>query len=128
MLTRLKATRTNSTTDMSCSGSGKRKPKWTTAMVTICPTTAIQRSWMSCRMFSRPVWSSKMATPAPVSGTPPLLADDDPRANKDHERQPIPGDRIHQVGVAEGDHRQPTDGSSAVRTRFLIDKIRRHPA
>ena len=161
MLAALKATRQSNTTDISCNGSGMRKPKCTTAMVTICPTTAIQRSWMSCRMFSRPVWSSKIGdrsvctalleitpcAPRP-SQARQLLAYHDPGADDNQQCQPIPGDRVRQVRIAEGDTVRPPTGARAAAPRrsaiapsppapalarrrplrLRIDKIRRHPA
>jgi hypothetical protein len=58
-LATLKAIRQASTSSMYASGSWMPRPPATTAMVEICPTTAIQRSWISCCMFWWPAaWPS----------------------------------------------------------------------
>src|ERR1700722_8772958 len=104
MLPMLKATRHIRTTDICRSGRCMSKPKLTTAMVTIWPTTAIQRSWMSCRMFSRPVESSK-----PCGSVSALrarfISHSQPDCGSYHERKRIPGDCVDEVAVVEGDHR-----------------------
>src|SRR3982751_44780 len=43
-------------------------------MVATCPTTANQRSWISCCMFLWPVALSRLATPARGAGSSPATA------------------------------------------------------
>src|SRR5882757_5841246 len=109
MLPMLNATRHIRTTDICRSGRWMSKAKLTTAMVTIWPTTAIQRSWMSCRMFSRPVESSNAcgSISAPrtrfIAWWASLLAEPQWDGDSDHERKRIPGDCVDEVAVVEGD-------------------------
>src|SRR5258707_15221516 len=102
MLAMLNATRHIRTTDICRNGRWMSNTKLTTAMVTIWPTTAIQRSWMSCRMFSRPVASSKTCGSISALGAR-FIADREPYCTYYHERKRIPGDRVDEVAVVEGD-------------------------
>src|SRR5258705_11162245 len=109
MLAMLNATRHTRTTDICCNGRWMANTKLTTAMVTIWPTTAIQRSWMSCRMFSRPVESSK--TCGSISALRArFTADPEPYCTSHHDRKRIPGDRVDEATVVEGDDGEACHG------------------
>src|SRR5690606_33946809 len=102
------------------------KLTWVMRMVMTWPSTAIQRNWMSCRRFCRPVPSSldvlssmSMSMPDAITSavfvfmiylrTTPLkvfeTADKHRRAG-DHQRQHIPGYCVDQVIVAKRHNRQ----------------------
>src|SRR5258705_4717216 len=114
MLAMLNATRHTRTTDICCNGRWMANTKLTTAMVTIWPTTAIQRSWMSCRMFSRPVESSKTCGSMSALRAR-FIADPEPYCTGCHERKRIPGDRVDEVAVVERDDGEARHGGHPAR-------------
>src|SRR5690349_10551279 len=99
-------------------------------IVATCPTTAIQRSWISCIMFW---WPAAYSTPAAATWSrrpsglrrssagrssvcifirfsrraPAVVAQHEMIAARDHRGQPEPRQRVHQVVVREGDDGQP---------------------
>src|SRR3984893_5084679 len=108
------------------------KPKLTTAIVMISPSTAIQRSWMSCRMFSSPVESSKTGTPL-CALRARFIADPEPYCASYHECKRIPGDCVDEVAVVKGDDGEAgyrddrgASGYIARGSSRGVDEIRRH--
>ncbi len=129
-------------------GSGTPSPKRTTAMVTTCPPTAIQRSWMSSSRFLRPAassWPNRFASPSPAArgptgerGVPSARAQASrPRRRRSSRTtqttapasiagERVPGHGVDEVVVGEGDHGQPSDRIAArVGRGVRIDEIGR---
>src|ERR1700761_7585675 len=111
-LARLSRTSAASTRAMARNGRATPRMLSTTAIVTIWPITAIQRSWISRSMFLRLAVSetgrgkdSDAITSYPGVGGGFSGRGD--RAGGQHQRQAEPGQRIDEMVVGEGDDCQP---------------------
>src|SRR5690349_20101030 len=126
------ASRPASTIAILSSGRSMRSPIWTIAIVTIWPTAAIQRSWISSIMFLRLV-TSLVAGAARFAvlvsrSMASAIARDAQAQHQRHHREREPGDHVLQMAVSKLD-----DGETGNRwligvrlaVRFRVDEIGR---